>query len=72
MLIFWLVTRRVFAFLRNILGLKSVSPEDGGNMFLRNAGMYLQVDTASLPGRPISIFSVNEKFLDLIIICTEI
>jgi hypothetical protein len=28
-----------------------LSPEDGGSMFLRNVGIYLQVDKALLPRR---------------------
>jgi hypothetical protein len=30
------------------------SPEDGGSMFLRNVGIYLQVHTALHPRRPTS------------------
>jgi thermostable 8-oxoguanine DNA glycosylase len=33
---------------------KSSFPEDGGSMFLRNVGIYLQVNMALQPRRPIS------------------
>jgi hypothetical protein len=33
------------------------SPEDEGSMFLRNAGIYLQVHMALLPRRPTSTVS---------------
>jgi hypothetical protein len=33
---------------------RATSPEDGTNMFLRNVGIYLQVDTAFKPRRPTS------------------
>jgi hypothetical protein len=36
-------------FLRNA---SVFSPEDGGSMFLRNFGIYLQIHTVLLPRRP--------------------
>jgi hypothetical protein len=35
------------------------SPEDGGSMFLRNIGVYLQVHTALQPRRPTENFSLT-------------
>jgi hypothetical protein len=39
-----------------------ISPEDGGSMFLRNVGMYLQIYTALQPRSPSSKVSSRIYF----------